>query len=174
MRLGGVDIISRATRSSMRVLLSLGVAILLVHYLEIDISEVTVLGIRLELNQTEGVIKSVLFIVLVSHVVQWFGDFLSLRNWNVALKSTEVQILFGGRTTLVSKLEMYLKDWENLKSIADEGKADVFEKQIELLSSETRKLRRFVLGDTIYAWFYVVLWSLVLPLGIGIWAWKAV
>ncbi|WP_170425343.1 hypothetical protein [Ruegeria arenilitoris] len=158
----------------MRVVVSLSVAVLLVHYWEIDVSELSVLGIRLRIEQTQGVITTVLLISLVSHFVQWSGDFLSLRNWNVALKSTEVPILFGGKSKLVSKLELYLKDIEKFRESIEGTEFKGADEQIASLANETRQLKRFVCGDSAFAWFYVVGWCLVLPLTICFWAWAVI
>jgi uncharacterized membrane protein len=164
------ELVSRNTRYSSRVLISLSLSMLFSHYFSINLANFEVFGILFERWQIESILIALLMASFLIHLVNWIGDFLGLRNWVVGLKETEVQIFWGGRTPLVSKLKLYLEDWENLKENFTTENMETFERQLEDLRKETNRLRSSVLTFISYSWFYVVIWMLVLPALLSVWA----
>ena len=83
MQFNGKEAISSHTRVSARTLLLSSVVVILVSSDDINISDLTVLGVEITERAYSRLAVSFLIFAWVNHLVHWLGDYFSYRKWNI-------------------------------------------------------------------------------------------
>ena len=83
MLFNGKEAISIHTRVSARTLLLSSVIVILVSSDDINISDLTVLGVKITERVYSRLAVYFLIFALANHLVHWLGDYFSYQKWNI-------------------------------------------------------------------------------------------
>lgn len=157
MNFHGNNAISPATRTTGRTLLLLSTTLLFSTMGWIDTAETSVVGLKIESNAFIPILQFLVVAALVSHLVQWNGDRVALKGWNVEGAQLGVSRIQASSKPklydLIRKMED--GDWENAK-------------QLEEIKRELKQFNRGFSSLKGYALFYVWVWHGVVPLLAGL------
>lgn len=171
MKFGTKEAISRNTYATGRLVASLSTAILLVSYLNVDASNLEVLGVNIPPEALNRGSLIVVVFLLLSHWIAWLGDYLSFQSWNVALSEPRSETNMHGNSRLLSQLSFTLDRLASLAEIAaKESGQDNLSANVQSLIVDVAEVRRSVWRHNSYAWFYIVGWNFLLPTILSCWA----
>ena len=110
MHFFGQEAVSRSTRRSARTLVTLSFAVWVISTFDVALNNLVIAGIRLDAaSDALSVLKWVVLLFLLGdHIMNWFGDVLSYRAWNVRDKLTQTAG-FGSDRGLINKLDAILQ-----------------------------------------------------------------
>ena len=154
MHFMGQQAISRSTRGTGRVLIGFSIATWFVKFYDIPMQDLNVYGVQVGEISNHIVFHMVLAsFLMVGHVLNWYGDHLAYKRWNIADKVT-LQAGFGTATALVTKLDSVLRTVE-------EKTGNDSERRIAL--DMLKEIRSEVISLNSFAWLCVYVWHLVVP-----------
>ncbi len=155
MHFMGQQAISRPTRGTSRILLSLSFAIFFIKFYGVQLENLNFYGVRLppDLEYLTAQVVIMLFI-LTSHVVNWFGDHISYQGWNIEAKVTTAAG-FGSDTALVTRLDSVIRIVK--EKIGNEQEHNIILERLD-------EIRCSVLKVNSYAWWYIYFWHLFVPI----------
>ncbi len=95
--------ISRPTRSTSRLLISLSFTVWLIKFYDVDIVDLKFSEITLPPNLYSTFYIGALSFLLINHLLNWYGNYISYKGWNIGDKETSVAG-FGSDSSLTSRL----------------------------------------------------------------------
>ena len=172
MSFPGEQATSRATRVSGRTLLGLPMVGSSIAWGWLDATGFSMAGLTFKVGFVESSLALLVAFLMLAHIVQWFGDLKSFNGWNIAGRKV-IGLQDLSDTEAKSKLEALGRDLDRvLESRSTAVKAnseqeqslirvrDSLPKVAELLPAFTKSVRGF--GR--FAFFYVYIWHLAVPL----------
>ena len=179
MKFQGIELISRETIRSSRILISTSAITLFVTKFSIDLVDLSILGVSLNNSDLFDITASVIILFqLTSFMFHWFGDRVGHWKWN-SEKRIGSQIISNIGTIhselddTLEKIENAVTNLENAKTQDDETLA----RNIDQFSTATENLMDLssnVLKFRHYGWFYVYIWNFSVPLLIAIYSLESV
>ena len=156
MHFMGQQAISRPTRSTGRILITLSLTIWFINFYNVPIQNLELNAVKLPQDSSYFVIQWVVMsFVLVSHIINWYGDHVARKGWNIVDKVTSTAG-FGSDTALVTRLDSIIK-------IVKEKAGDKSEDSIAIIIDRLDEIKNDALRLNSYAWWYVNIWHLVIP-----------
>jgi hypothetical protein len=141
----------------------LSFGIILVRKLDVDYEVVTVTGIALREDQINSGIIWITGLLVVSLIINWFGDLFSAGAFGLSLSRKKENLLSDELSDPPSRL----------KSITDQffedGKFNE-NPNIEMVKFELENLRNSMWWHRKYVIFYFVGWGLLIPVSVGVYA----
>ncbi|WP_155326411.1 hypothetical protein [Alkalilacustris brevis] len=133
----------------------------------INLDEFAAFGVTIQGERVESVVSAVLLFLVVSHVIQWRGDYLSYRGWNVIGRQPASMRSIEG-TKEQTKLDAIAEDSREVAEKDAVTKAGLVQMQ-----SYLDRMRREMTAFASFAWFYVWIWYLAFPLvaAVGVLVW---
>ena len=159
MRFMGQEAVSRPTRGTGRILVSLAFVIWFTKFYDIPLQELEVNGIGLPPADDGYVIVQWLATALLvgSHLMNWWGDHVAYKGWNIRDKVTAAAG-FGSATALVTRLDSVLRTVK--EKAGDQSEESI---AIDML----REIRSEVIRLNTFAGMYIRSW-LVVPVGCSV------
>ena len=161
MHFMGLEAISRPTRSTGRILVSLSFAIWFIKFYDLPIEDFNFNGISFPQDSSYFAIQLVVMLfVLISHIINWYGDHVARKGWNISDKVT-LSAGFGTDTSIVSRLDSIIR-------IVKEKAGN--ESESSIIIDRLNEIKRETLGLDSFAWWYIYVWHLLIPVVICIMA----
>ncbi|WP_282129359.1 hypothetical protein [Roseobacter litoralis] len=153
----GQQAISPPTRATGRTVLFFALLLGLARVGWIDVADTSLLGLKVEPEKFVPLLQLLGVLAVVAHVVQWYGDFVSYRGWNVSGKQPADRFWNSHETKL-----------EAISKLASDSETGGVEKQKLLKQNdqiirEIAELRWSINSFGNFAKFYVFGWHLALP-----------
>lgn len=156
MHFMGQQAISRPTRGTGRILITFSLVIWFIHFYNVPIQNLDFNGITLPQELSYVAIQWVVMLfALASHATNWYGDHLAWKGWNIEDKVT-ASAGFGPDTALVTRLDSILR-------IVREKAGDNSEDSVAMITDRLAEIKYDALKLNSYAWWYVYIWHLVIP-----------
>ena len=168
MRLLGEQAISSPTRASGRSVLLISAILIMIQLDWANLDNLTVFEVGIAEGKAEEALRWFAYFLIFAHLVQWFGDYVSYRNWNVFGAEAALMRDIGGRKEQ-NKLTAILEDLHNFSEAHSKGEKPVnsSSEQWGYLVDDLKRLNRSVNQFNSYALFYVWIWHLGLPISVG-------
>jgi hypothetical protein len=133
-----------------------------------NLDSLTVFDVGIADGKAEEALSWFACFLIFAHLVQWFGDYVSYRNWNIFGGEAAIMRDFDGRKEQ-SKLTAILEDLHQFSLAHSKGERPVDSTNEEwgYLVSDLKRLNSSVTQFNAYAVFYVWIWHLGLPISIG-------
>jgi hypothetical protein len=186
MQLNGKEAISGHTRISARTLLLSSVIIILVSFDDINIRDLTVLGVEITERAYSRLAMAFLIFAILNHLVHWLGDYFSYRKWNIdGFRPLTDQSAWGHRLLpyvgqqlhffeqhldaadrAYCEIKQIVQRGENLHAAALEtwmGNAEAFASKYETASAELGGFVSEAKGFVRFSALYVYGWYLFFP-----------
>lgn len=175
MHILGKDLVSTATQKSARQLVATALTVFLAKFYGVDLKGLQIFEVPIDPKVVAGAAFIVVAFQLVTFVIHWGGDFVSLAPWNSSERFTDGRWLdFGG-----PMVDRMVQMEQRLTSISDEaqkklqGQAD--QAAIDRLTAEVRDakaalqgLRRSAIKYGRYGFLYFYGLYLALPFALAI------
>ena len=156
MHFMGQQAISRPTRGTGRILITFSLAIWFINFYNVPMQDLELNGVKLPQDSSYFVIQWVVMLfVLISHIINWYGDHVARKGWNIADKVTSTAG-FGSDTALVTRLDSIIR-------IVKDGAGDKSEDSVAIIIDRLDEIKYDALKLNSYAWWYVYIWHLVIP-----------
>ncbi|MCY1125989.1 hypothetical protein OU426_03900 [Frigidibacter sp. RF13] len=169
MNFSNEALVSRSTIASGRALLSLCGAKLLIHYLDVDLAGLNLLGVGITEEQASAASLWIILTLWIGLLVNWLCDLTSLGRWNAAMTEKGVETMFPGGGRIKGRLVFVAEELEEL--LEDNRKGSPTDTgQLASIAAELRRLEKSRWIFSKVAWLYVVGWSFAVPTLCAIWA----
>ena len=160
----GQAAITAPIRTTARALLAVAGLLAMVWLGWVEVDGLTVFEATLVEGRAEAVLCVLAGFLIAAHVVQWFGDFLSYRAWNVVGAEPDNQTVIGERR----HRKFLPASFNRAERLAERLAADkvtefTLKEDIEKCKSDLRKLTGPITEFKIYAFCYVWVWHGALP-----------
>ena len=133
----------------------------------VEVDGLTVFEATLAEGRAEAALCVLAVFLIAAHGVQWWGDFLSYRAWNVvgAQPSPTRTVAGLGRNVENDKLNAVIKDVRRLMDVPPEGSpaSMMGDDACHRLSQKLEELNQPIDRFRLYAFFYVWIWHGALP-----------
>ncbi|WP_039017126.1 hypothetical protein [Halocynthiibacter namhaensis] len=164
----GKDAISRATRVSSRTVLIVSVTLLAFSMEWVTIPEGKIFGVQFSDGYLIWALRCIVVYNLFSHLVHWYGDFVSYKGWNITGRKPQAMARLGPANTY-NFIQSFMLDVARAQVNALENddraeKLDFTDDLKEQFLALNNALYRFASFATLYVWG----WFLLLPVGCGI------
>lgn len=154
MHFMGQSAISRPTRATGRLLVSVSLGIIFVKLYDIPIENINFYEITLPKDAELFYIEIIVVcFILASHLINWYGDLVSYRGWNISDKITSTAG-FGTDTGLISRLESILRIVK--EKVGNESENHIVVNRLEEMRSDAVRINSI-------AWWYIYIWHLAVP-----------
>ena len=153
MHFMGQEAISRPTRGTGRILVSLSFVIWFAKFYDVSFQEFEFNGVTLPAAEDGYVFvqRLVMGVLIASHVMNWWGDHVSYTGWNIRDKVT-AGAGFGSATRLVSRLDSVLRTVK--EKAGDQSEENIALEMLKEIRSEVIRLNSFA-GLYIWSWLFV-------------------
>lgn len=159
MNFQGKEAISRPTRATGRTVLFLALLLGLAGLGWIEVTQNPLFGLKIVSDKFDPLLKLLCLLASIAHVVQWYGDFVSYRGWNVT-----GGLSGASRWGEASKTKLY-DAIEEASKLTDAGQEyQELHSKVDSLSSQLDELHWNMGNFSSFAKFYVYFWHLALPL----------
>ena len=151
MHFMGQQAISRPTRGSGRNLVSLSFVVWFVKFYGTSVKNLSISGVELvDPSQDYDLVQWVVMLLLLAHhVVNWYGDVVSYKGWNIISDKVTSAAGFGSDTGLVSRLDSVLKIVK--EKIGNESEQGIIPVRLDEIKNGVVRLNSF-------AFWYIVIW----------------
>ncbi len=160
MNFHGSEAISRSTRVTGRTVLLMSFLLVLATKGWISLAENTLLGIKLQEDIFMPLLAALCVASIISHAVQWYGDYLSYKGWNIEGKLPGMP-----RSSASSKNRLHDLGDTIARLASMDADGATMSKEFEQLSKQVQDLDKSMIHFGLYAKFYVFGWHLGLPVG---------
>lgn len=159
MNFHGQEAISGPTRATGRTVLFFALLLGLAGLGWIDVADTSLLGLKIEPDKFVPLLQLLCVLSVLAHVVQWYGDYVSYRGWNVTGK-------MPGAGRWDAPAETKLRDLTDKITVLPEGDLDIIsvKERLDEIENEINILGWNMNSFDCFAKFYVYVWHLVLPL----------
>ena len=149
----GQEAISRPTRGTGRILVSLSFVIWFAKFYDVSFQDLEINGVTLPTaNDGYVFVQWLIMVVLVaSHFMNWWGDRVSYRGWNIRDKVTATAG-FGTATALESRLASVLRTVED--KAGNQSEEYIAINMLKEIRTEVIRLNSFA-GLYIWSWLVV-------------------
>lgn len=156
MHFMGQQAISRPTRATGRMLISFAFAIWFVKYYGVPVINLNFNGLTLPPDKKYALVQWIVMLpILAAHLVNWLGDRIAYKGWNIREKITSTAG-FGTDTALVSRLDSILRIVK--EKIGQQSEEHIAIRRLEEIRHEVIRLNSF-------AGLYIYCWNLLIPIG---------
>ena len=151
MHFMGQQVISRPTRGSGRNLVSLSFVVWFVKFYGAPIKNLVISGVELvdPSQDYDPVLWVGMLLLLVHHVMNWYGDVVSYKGWNIISDKVTSTAGFGSDTGLVSRLDSVLQIVK--EKIGNKSEQDIIPVRLDEIKNGIVRLNSF-------AFWYIVIW----------------
>ena len=179
MKFQGIELISRETIRSSRILISTSAITLFVTKFSINLDDLSVLGVSLNNPDLFDITASVIILFqLTSFIFHWFGDRVGHWKWNSEKRVgsqiiSNIGTIHSALNDTLEKIEIAVTNLENVNTQDDER----FRRNIDQFSTAAEnfmELSSNLLKFRHYGWFYVYVWNFSVPLLIAIYSLESV
>jgi hypothetical protein len=178
MKFLGDEAISAPTRTSARSVLLTAAILVMVQVDWVDLEELKVFEVRIAEGRAIAALQAFTAFLMAAHVVQWWGDYLSYRNWNTIGSEIQQMASWGGRPDR-TKLDAVLRELVEMLQAAPENSSimKMSKEERDAVRTDLQVMARSVDVFGTYAWFYIWIWYGTLPILAGtlaiVWSWNA-
>lgn len=178
MNYQGQELISRATYTSGRSLVALSMAVIFIHWFNIDVSGFSLLNVDLKPAENAGMVGLIVAFLAVGHCVQWYGDKQSFQAWNRSKKVGGGNPRGSGGEELPSELSHLISEFREIVHLLKRKKDDGEGQSVELtwkglvrdqgwVLEQLEVLQRGIDRLSWYMWAVLYVWHLFVPLGLA-------
>ena len=182
MHIDGKPLLSRATITSGRILITFSLGIILAKLCAIEPETITILGAELKTTDLSTPTICIIIFMSAGYFINWYGDHASFRTWNDGEKWQNSTSYGGREEPLNSQIETLGRGIGDLKSFR-EGFNNLADRQPELLthlelSKELsmrlqERVENLQKGVESLSWKAKVIlygWHFAVPLGLAVFA----
>ena len=156
MHFMGQQAISRATRATRRLLISLSFVVWFIRFYDVSIDNLEFYNIKLPTGNNSYYCLQQFFLIysLLNHFGSWFGDYISYKSWNVVPRLTSTAG-FGSDRDFTTKLDSVIKVVEEKIGTSSEH---------EIMLNRFRDIKKEIVNLNSYAGLYIWVWHLFVPI----------
>ena len=121
MHIDGQPLLSRATVSSGRILITFALGIILAKAYAIESEAITILVAEIKTAKLSAPAMWVIIFMSVGHSINWYGDWASFYTWNSGKQLQTIIVDRHSEEPFLSQIESLVEAIELLKSIKKEG-----------------------------------------------------
>lgn len=185
----GQNAISLSTQKTARARTTTSLAVLIILFTDLPISELKVLEMSAPVEALSiSAIISIAFL-FIGHAVSWYSDHLSFSKWNIGMPRVEgefkitkatqadtVEFAFHHLHDLDGEVRRTLDFLQKLPSSQHESRnpSAELEELLRLFNELEQKFEKFIALKTWFtkvAKFEIYVWYLAVPCSLAIWAW---
>ena len=177
MHIDGKPLLSRATITSGRFLITFALGIILAKFYVIEPETITVLGAKLKTASLSAPAMWAIGFMLIGYLVNWYGDYTSFRAWNSGKPLQTVMTDKHSEEPFINQIESLVETIEQLKHFKDQVNNLALQKpelseylkkrseELAQLQKKAENLKNGVQSLSKKVKFMLYGWHLAFPLG---------